>query len=192
MRIFLFNMLVMGMLLYGAELYGYKKRKEVEKVQIRYLKRTLRINIRSPEYIVLEETKREKIGIRTGIRTWRFEEGVREGDGRKLVKECLKEKESVRIQTKSSEERQEYRNKNGIGIRGAQLRRERGVEIIEELRMRDFQVQQQVQYNKVQKSKFNQRYTYISTMQLPEYLKVEGKPTDQKLIPPVRCGSLEY
>ncbi|KZC12189.1 hypothetical protein WN55_03917 [Dufourea novaeangliae] len=41
MRMFMFDALVMGVLLYGVELWGFKERVEVERVQLRYIRTTL-------------------------------------------------------------------------------------------------------------------------------------------------------
>lgn len=39
--------------------------------------------------------------------------------------------------------------------------------------------------------KYNQRYKYIRTVQLPKYLSREGKEEIQQLLAQVRCGSME-
>lgn len=120
---FLFDTLVVGVLLFGVELWGYKERAEVERVQLRYVKWTLGLDGRTPDYLVLEETKRMKLIIITGIRAWKFEEGVKSGGRRSIVKEYIKEKETNREKTKSRKERQEYFRRNGLSQEGVQERR---------------------------------------------------------------------
>ena len=50
---------VVGSLLYGAEIFGWKEREKMEVIQNKYIKWCLRLERSTPEYIVLEETKRE-------------------------------------------------------------------------------------------------------------------------------------
>ncbi|KOC60484.1 hypothetical protein WH47_07842 [Habropoda laboriosa] len=61
-------------------------------MQVRYIKWTLGLDIRTPGYLVLEESKREKLRVKAGIRAWKFEEGVRKDVGRKIVRECQRER----------------------------------------------------------------------------------------------------
>ncbi|KOC58733.1 hypothetical protein WH47_05387 [Habropoda laboriosa] len=111
--------------MYGVELWGFKERAEIDETQIRYIKWTLGLDIRIPGYLVLEESKREKLRVKAGIRVWKFEEGVRKDVGRKIVKECLKEKEANKEQTRTGKEREEYLKRNGLNQAGVdELRRE--------------------------------------------------------------------
>lgn len=48
-----------------------------------------------------------------------------------------------------------------------------------------------MQYNKIMQLKYNQRYNYIKTVQLPKYLSREGKEESQQLLAQVRCGLME-
>ena len=81
-----------------------------------------------------------------------FEEKVREGTGRLLAKECLKEKEEGKQKTKSGKEKDEYLKKNGISMLGLEQERIRGKDakaIAEKLRRRDTERQGEIQYNKI-------------------------------------------
>ncbi|KOC59682.1 hypothetical protein WH47_11019 [Habropoda laboriosa] len=161
--------------MYGVELWGFKERAEIEKIQVRYIKWTLGLDIRTPGYLVLEESKREKLRVKAGIRAWKFEEGVRKDVGRKIVKECLKEKEANREQTRTGKEREEYLKRNGLSQAGVDELRREGREVTERIRRRDKEVQQQRQYTKIEQSKYNIRYKYIRTIGLPEYLSKKGR-----------------
>lgn len=48
-----------------------------------------------------------------------------------------------------------------------------------------------VQYNKIQKARYNKRYKYIRTVGRVEYLKKEGNGGNQRLIARARCGNIE-
>ena len=105
----MWDRLIAGILLYGIELWGFQERAEVERLQTMYIKWILGLDIRTPEYIVLEETKRQRVIS--------SEERIKESIGRTLVKECLKEKEEERQKTKSTEEREEYLIRSGLSTR---------------------------------------------------------------------------
>ncbi|KOC63747.1 Histone-lysine N-methyltransferase SETMAR [Habropoda laboriosa] len=72
--------------MYGVKLWRFKERAEIEKIQVRYIKWTLGLDIRTPDYLVLEETKREKLRVKAGIRARKFEEVVRKDVERKMSK----------------------------------------------------------------------------------------------------------
>ncbi|KOC59656.1 hypothetical protein WH47_11086 [Habropoda laboriosa] len=191
---FLWDSLILGVLLYGVGLWGYKERGEVERLQLKYIKWTLGLDIRTPDYIVLEETKREKIRVRAGRRALSFEEGVREGIGWQLLRECLREKQEGRQKTRSMEEREGYLTRNGWSGLGLVIERRQGresKEMIENLKRRDIERQGQAQYEKIQRSRYNERYKWIATVGIPEYLSKSGNGESQQLIAQARCGSLE-
>ena len=87
-----------------------------------------------------------------GNRTLIFEENVREGTGRLLVKECLEEKKEGKQKTKSEKEKEEYLKKNGMCMLGLEQERIRGKDaktIAEKLRRYDIERLGQIQYNKI-------------------------------------------
>jgi hypothetical protein len=51
------------MLMYGAEIWGWKEQEEVEKVQEKYLRWPLGVDRETPEYIVREECKRNRLRV---------------------------------------------------------------------------------------------------------------------------------
>ncbi|KAK1131940.1 hypothetical protein K0M31_016082 [Melipona bicolor] len=97
---------------------GFRERVEVERLQLKYIKWTFGLDIRTLNYIVLEETKREKIRVRAGRRALSFEKGIRKGIGRLVLKECLKEKEEGRQKTRNMEESEGYLRRNGLSRLG--------------------------------------------------------------------------
>ena len=86
------------------------KIEEIERLYERYIRWTLGLDRCMPW---LKELDREKIKIRTGNRACKFEEKFLESQGRKIVKPCLKEKESGTGGSKAWEVREKYSNKNG-------------------------------------------------------------------------------
>lgn len=189
----MFDALLVGILLYGVELWGYKEREAVERIQVKYIKCSLGLRIRTPNYLVLEETNRVKMSVYTGQRALRFEESVRSREGeRNIVMECLKEKEKNKIQkTRSEKERDEYLKRNGYSQEGIELLRLRGAEEKEKLRNRDEEVQRQEHSERIRGGKYNPRYNYIRSLGLPQYPRKEGRGGSQGLITRSRCGNLE-
>lgn len=69
----LFDYLVIGAMLYGVEIFQWKKQAECERVQQKYIKWCFDLERRTPVYVILEETKRDKIRIRAGQRVMKYE-----------------------------------------------------------------------------------------------------------------------
>ena len=80
-RMWLFDTLVWTVLGYGAEVWGWKEREEVERVQEKFVRWTLGVDWRTPGYMVREEVKRMKLRTWAGRRAWRYEEKLSRGQG---------------------------------------------------------------------------------------------------------------
>ena len=91
------------------------------------------------------------------------------------------------------EEREEHLIRNGLSKLGLEQKRKKGrsKKIIKTLRRRNMERQGQVQHNKIQKSRYNERYKHIQTIELPEYLKKPGNGESQQLMAQARCGCME-
>lgn len=90
-RIWLFDRLIWTVLNYGVEIWEWKKREGMEKVEERYLRWIFGLDRRVPGYLVREEIQREKLRERAGKRTWEFEKRLEEGKGSKLARICWEE-----------------------------------------------------------------------------------------------------
>jgi hypothetical protein len=75
-RVKMFDSLVKSVMMYGAEIWGWREQEGLEGVQGKYLKWVLGVDRETPGYIVMEETKRDGIRIEAGKRAVRFEERV--------------------------------------------------------------------------------------------------------------------
>jgi len=67
-RIWLFDRLVWTVMGYGIEIWGWKERKGIEKLEERYLRWVLGVDYKTPWYLVREELQRKKIRSRAGRR----------------------------------------------------------------------------------------------------------------------------
>lgn len=84
----LFDRLVWTMIGYEVEIWGWKEREELERLEERYLRWLLGVEGRTPWYLVREELQREKLSVRAGRRAWSFEGRLREGKGSELARAC--------------------------------------------------------------------------------------------------------
>lgn len=75
----MFDTLIWMILGYGAEIWGWKEREKVEKIEERYLRWVLGVDWRTPAYMIREEVQRDKLRVRTGKRAWNFEKRLEEG-----------------------------------------------------------------------------------------------------------------
>ena len=120
-RMLMFNSIVKGILMYGSEIWGWKERKIVESVQLKYLKWILGVSKTTPNYIVLEETKTYKIRIDTGYRAFHYEEKIVKNSEKQLLSACWKEmlwRHERKKETKRDKERRSYLERNGYGVIG--------------------------------------------------------------------------
>jgi len=99
-RMMLFRYLVLGVIMYGTEIWGWKGRRELEIIQKKYVKWSLGLDNCTPDYIVYKESRLDKIRITAGYRAMKFEEKALEGGidnrgigNRRLLIECIEARE---------------------------------------------------------------------------------------------------
>jgi len=85
-RLWLFDRLVWTVLEYGVEVWEWKEREGMEKIEERYLRWMLDVDRRTPGYLVREELQREKLKGRIRRRAWGYEERLEQGRGSELAR----------------------------------------------------------------------------------------------------------
>lgn len=65
-RIWIFHRLIWTVISYGVEIWGWKKREGMERLEERCIRWVFRLDRRTPGYLVREEIKRGKIRERAG------------------------------------------------------------------------------------------------------------------------------
>ena len=142
----MFDYLVVAVMLYGVELFGWKERIECERIQQKYIRWCLDLERCTPGYMILEETKRDKVRIRA----MQYEERIRNATGINILKECLGEKEREATKTKNTQERREYLMRNGYSQAGIDQLREWNINVVKTLKEKDKEMQKQnpIQQNK--------------------------------------------
>lgn len=115
---------------YGVEIWGWKKRGKVERVEERYLRWVLGVEGRTPGYLVREEMQRDKLEGRAGKRAWSFEERLEEGKGSILARKCLSEMRERwsrgKVRAGWEEERREFFESRGLELEEVERRRVEG------------------------------------------------------------------
>ncbi|KAH0816956.1 hypothetical protein GEV33_005835 [Tenebrio molitor] len=188
-RIMMFDSLVKSVMMYGAEIWGWREQEGLEGVQGKYLKWVLGVDRETPGYIVMEETKRDGIRIEAGKRAIRFEERVIERGECRILQECLKEKRKE-IGKGVWKEREAYFERNGYAGAEIERMREGGRAMTDELVQRDRDVQVQERRTRIRESRYSGKYEKIITEELPKYLGRESRK-ERVIIARFRCGNEE-
>jgi hypothetical protein len=95
-RMLMFESMIKSILMYGAEVWGWKEQEDVEKVQEKYLRGVEGVDRETPGCILREECKRSKLRVKAGKRVAKFEDKM---DGRekcRILRECWKEMKKTR------------------------------------------------------------------------------------------------
>ncbi|KAH0818734.1 hypothetical protein GEV33_004057 [Tenebrio molitor] len=148
--------LLKSVMMYGAEIWGWREQEGLEGVQGKYLKWVLGVDRETPGYIVMEETKRDGIRIEAGKRAIRFEERVIKRGECRILQECLKEKRKE-IGKGVWKDREAYFERNVYAGAEIERMREGGRAMTDELVQRDRDAQ------------VHERRTRIRESRLPPY-----------------------
>ena len=190
-RALMFDSIVKSIVRYGCEIWGWKEREMLERLQLVYWKWVLGLKREVPGYLILEETKRRKLRIDFGKRAIKFEAKALESK-KLILKEALVEMDR-RIRNEKytdwDKERISYWERNGVGRRMIRMVVREGKKAVKETAERDEEIQGQSQYNNIMKSNYNQRYKHLITPSLPFYLqrKADWKETARR-----RCHGVAY
>lgn len=179
MRMFLFDKLVVSILMYGAEVWGWTEQTEIETTQTKYIKWILGLNRQTPSYIILEETKRNRLRIEASRRAMKYEEKIGKTVNKELLRECyrvMKRKETAGQEYNKWEEKRKkfYENQ---GYSTTEIDRIRNMEesITSTITARSKDIEIQERRQKIEHSRYCPRYKYLITMGEAEYLEKENK-----------------
>jgi len=195
-RWMLFKYLVQSVISYGAELWGWEERAELERIMIDYIRWIFRLDFCTPRYIMNRELSLEKLKIGWGMRAMRFEERIRSG-GICLTRECWKEKKEEGWRDTYGTERKRFYNRYGWII---EEREEAGWELEQrerEMREREKERNKEEGVIKIIEARYNRRYKKIlAEKEVPRYLKKsnveKGMMEDRtRALIKLRCGNLE-
>lgn len=171
-RMLLFRSLVESILLYAAEIWGWKEQEKVEKLQEKYVRWTLRLDPNTPAYLIREETKTKKIRTEALKRARRYKEKTKKYRTNEIITECRKkiQKKEERAKTRWDEERIQCYQRLGGKSRRMGTKREEGVQEIQEMITADEKEQEEERRKIIKESRYCPRYKEIRTDNLPRYL----------------------
>lgn len=174
-RLWLCERLIGTVMEYGAEIWAWEERKEVEAMQERWIRWTLGLDWCTPGYMVREELGKDKFRIGVGRKAVGFEKKLEEGRGGMLARKCLEEmKRRIREGKKLSsweEERKKFFEERGKEVKEMEERREEGEEVYEGWEERDREKQKEERWERIRESRYNRWYEGIKEEGVPEYLK---------------------
>jgi len=174
-RLWLFDRLVWTVMEYGVEIWGWKEREGMERLEERYLRWMLGVDRRTPGYLVREELQREKLKGRAGRRAWGYEKRLEQGRGNELARKCWEEiKERGREGKKISDwerERERFFGERGMSLEEVERGREGEGEWFTEIEGRERENQRTGRWEDIKESRYNKWYKEIKGAGIPEYLK---------------------
>ncbi|XP_077278957.1 uncharacterized protein LOC143906639 [Temnothorax americanus] len=191
-RMKMFEALVEGVALYGAEIWGWLYKSRLDVIKRKYVKWILGLDSRTPNYVLAEEAKMKEIKVKAIRRAARYEEKARQSR-KKIVQACIKDLE--RSRPKKEENKWEKKRRELIeraGMEKVQLRREMEAgarEAVGNLVKRKEEREKEERQIKIKESRYNSSYKEILTEELPKYLLGKKKKNDRMLIARYRCGS---
>ena len=86
----LFDALVGSTMTYGAEIWGWKRRDRIERMQERYIRWCLGVDYNTPGYAILMETGRRRIHDSASKKAMKFEVKMTKCKEGSIRKECWK------------------------------------------------------------------------------------------------------
>ena len=104
----MFGALVESVALFGADVWGWNVEERLDRIQRRYVKWILGLDMTTSNYILIKECKLIEIKEKALKRAARYEEKALESK-KELVKECIKERERNREMAKKGKEQERER-----------------------------------------------------------------------------------
>ena len=190
-RKMIFNYLVKSVMSYAAEIWGWREQKELEKIQMDYMRWVLKLDFCTPRYIVYKETDSKKLMCDWGRRAVKYEEKIYKQKDNRLTTMCWLEKLEKGEKDKYSMDRIAYFNRLGYSSLAVENIRRAGKKMSNYIERRETDIEKQEVERMIRESKYNQRYKEIVSEGLPEYLRKYRERKDMELIARIRCGNLE-
>ncbi|CAK9801077.1 Retrovirus-related Pol polyprotein from type-1 retrotransposable element R2 (Fragment) [Anthophora plagiata] len=191
-RVWLFDKLVWAVMSYGVEIWGWREREEMEKVQERYLRWVLGVDRTVPGYMVREELQREELRGRAGMRAWGYERKLSEGRGGYLARKCWREMRERARKNRAlegwEEERRKYYERKGWSLERVEEMREEGGLRGEELVRREKRIQEEERWKRIRESKYNKWYKMVKGVGVPGYLKKVWEEKRWQMVAGYRLG----
>lgn len=199
-KMYLFDTLIKSVVVYGAEIWGWREKSKIEGVQGRYTKMALGISRNTPDYIWMMETGRSKMNSQT-LRilcryTLQLYEMKEERWPRKCLMEILRAGENNNPMRWGKEMRETFRESGSVEV--LRLLREQGNSDNIQKGMDDMlqkKLDQEIQghWKKIKDSSFCKQYKNIKEIIGAEEYLQDNEVTEWEKIQwaRMRCGNLE-
>ncbi|KAL7306279.1 hypothetical protein TKK_0001712 [Trichogramma kaykai] len=186
-RMLLFNYLMQSVMSYGAELWGWKEWRKLEKVQMDYIRWILGIDFCTPRYIIVRETGRIKMQRKwTKKRAIKFERLCAMAEEGRLVKQVWEQQGEEGL----DEERREALGKLGLSDRYIQVAIRYGRKV-EEVERRMVDIIKQETDTAVDNARYNREFAERKCMEITKYLRTYEKGIDIRTVARISCGNFE-
>ena len=176
-RMHMYDSLIASGMMYGSEIYGWKRYDEIESVQRKYVKWTLGVDGRTKNEIIMEEANRLPHCANTAKRAMKFEEKSLMGNN-EILQDCVKWNRKYHL------ERRGFIQGIGWGQEFEEMMRGQPNWIEDAIKITTDNYYQNI-YNKLRGS----TYERLRPIQLPHYL--EKNNPKYKIIARFRCGNEE-
>jgi len=174
-RMWMFDRLVWTVAGYGVEIWGWKERERVERLQERFIRWVMGVEGRTPGYMVREEIQRGKMRGRAGRRAWEFEERMAEGRGSTLAQRCWQEMRDRILRGREisewEKEREQFFRERGVEYREWEGKRMREEARFQELEEKDKEMQKEERWDRIRKARYNKWYGMVKGEGIPAYLE---------------------
>ncbi|XP_020297358.1 uncharacterized protein LOC109861916 [Pseudomyrmex gracilis] len=196
-RWMLFRYLVISVMSYGVELWGWEEKKELEKIMLDYVRWVFRLDFCTPRYLLRRELDLGKLKIKWGTRAVRYDMRVRDFEENSLVKKCWWEKRDLKRKDLYSKEKERYYNSKGWSVEAIEESYKEGKDVESMMIERERDMQKQMEEGKIREARYNKRYKEWSIdIGKPRYLQKKYiddiKIGDQvRALMRVRCGNME-
>jgi hypothetical protein len=185
-RMMMFQSMIERILKYASEIWGWKEQEAVEKVQEKYLRGVLGVDIQTPRDIVEEKCKRNRLTVKAGKRMAKFEDKIDEREDCRILTECWREEK----RKTEKKRREKYYQINGYASKEVERLRAKGRCVNVELSKRDKDTDKPERRKRIKESRYNREYERCVTKGVPEYLKIQSA-RERKIMTKFRCEKEE-
>ena len=185
MREMLFRQLVRGVLMYGVELWGWKERRDVEAVQVRYWRWVLGLGKEVPDYLVRSEAGIEK------LRVWMTGAVVKAAERVRGLGCALWRGEGEAVWWTREAGGENLGNLAGrLGWGREEIERiwAEGGSVREMMMMREREICGQEERGKIDRGRYMEIYSWISGGGRPKYLEGGLTLKEKRIVARFRCG----
>lgn len=192
-RMWLFDRLVWTVMGYGVEIWGWRERERIERIEEKYMRWVLGVDSRTPGYLVREEMQRDKLRGRTGGRAWGYEKRLSEGKGSDLARRCwIEMRERSKGVGKISDweiERKKFFEERGFSLEEVEGERENGEWGFEKIIESEKELQRRERWERIRESRYNKWYGEVKGEGIPGYLKKGWGENRWKRVARYRLGN---